>query len=229
MKRKHILIFILVLLVNFSLFSQGTSYSDDDTQTSTSRSNSEAQSGGTDAGTSQTRQRRSANVNRRAGGYYSAGKRAYKKGNYLKAVKWLKRAISLNGSKAKYHYYLGRALYRLKRYQDSLDAFNKAMQLDNNMNFTTKPDKYKRLYNHTKELAQRYGNDRGARLLEDREYSNNSERHYSQNRDNEDYGMEEGNRGRKKTSIWNILGFVLLGLAVLLLLIFMFKKKNKSY
>jgi DNA-binding helix-hairpin-helix protein with protein kinase domain/Flp pilus assembly protein TadD len=69
--------------------------------------------------------------------YYEQGIEFTKSNNYVKAEKFYREAIRFDDSKASYHHELGYALYRLRKYQDSVSALQKAINLDS-LNDNTK-------------------------------------------------------------------------------------------
>ncbi len=153
---------------------------------------------------------------RRAAGYFSAGMKAFRKRNYYRAVKWYKRAVKYNPSRAKYYYYLGRALDHIKNYPASVEALKKAQEIDPELRFTRYPERLKKKIIEIAELAQKHGD------MSRRERGREREREGNE-------GEQESGREGGRSPLWNILGFSLLGLAAFLALLYFIRKKKRSY
>jgi len=154
---------------------------------------------------------------RKAAGYFSAGIKAFRKKNYRKSVKWFTRATEYNPQRARYFYFLGRALDHIKNYPASLEALKKAQELDTELSFTQNPERLKKKIIEITELAKKHG-DMSRSTVEgiDRGRSEND-------------GEQDRNREGQRSPLWNILGFSLLGLAAFFALIYFIRKKRKSY
>jgi len=172
------------------------------------------------------------NPKRQAAGHFGAGRKAYKNQDYESAYNQFKKAIALNSEKAGYFYMLGTTALHLRLYSEAANALNKAKSLDPDLKFTHD----KRVFeDRLKQALERSSVERGAGIAEPGQERNSpSTRRTREQAGTATRSLEENETSQRSTepdekmSLTVKIGFILLGIAVLLAIIYVVRSIRKK-